>query len=142
MSLLSGHSGVGKSSFLNALFPELRLKTQGVSGWSGKGIHTTTFAEMFDLPADPGAIAPGTEGHRCHLRNRGHPCPRNPEYCCRCNPEHCCRCNPRNARLIRRPRTYHRYPRHAGVRPRRHHPAGTLRLFPRNARPCRSVPVQ
>src|SRR6202012_3467670 len=50
ISLLSGHSGVGKSSFLNALFPDLHLKTQGVSGWSGKGIHTTTFAEMFDLP--------------------------------------------------------------------------------------------
>ena len=50
ISLLSGHSGVGKSSFLNALLPGLRLKTQGVSGWSGKGIHTTTFAEMFDLP--------------------------------------------------------------------------------------------
>ncbi|MBS1602039.1 MAG: ribosome small subunit-dependent GTPase A [Bacteroidetes bacterium] len=54
ISLLSGHSGVGKSSFLNALFPGLRLKTQGVSGWSGKGIHTTTFAEMFDLPPDGG----------------------------------------------------------------------------------------
>ena len=51
ISLLSGHSGVGKSSFLNAIFPSLRLKTQDVSGWSGKGIHTTTFAEMFDLPA-------------------------------------------------------------------------------------------
>ena len=50
ISLLSGHSGVGKSSFLNALFPALGLKTQDVSGWSGKGIHTTTFAEMFDLP--------------------------------------------------------------------------------------------
>jgi ribosome biogenesis GTPase len=49
ISLLSGHSGVGKSSFLNALFPSLQLKTQDVSGWSGKGIHTTTFAEMFDL---------------------------------------------------------------------------------------------
>jgi ribosome biogenesis GTPase len=62
ISLLSGHSGVGKSSFLNALFPDLRLKTQGVSGWSGKGIHTTTFAEMFDLPApvagDPASTAP------------------------------------------------------------------------------------
>lgn len=51
ISLLSGHSGVGKSSFLNALFPSMNLKTQEVSGWSGKGIHTTTFAEMFDLPA-------------------------------------------------------------------------------------------
>jgi ribosome biogenesis GTPase len=48
-SLLSGHSGVGKSSFINALFPEFDLRTQEVSGWSGKGMHTTTFAEMFDL---------------------------------------------------------------------------------------------
>ena len=50
VTLLSGHSGVGKSSFINILFPEMKLKTQGVSGWSGKGLHTTTFAEMFDLP--------------------------------------------------------------------------------------------
>ncbi len=49
-TLLSGHSGVGKSSFINFLFPELKLKTQDVSDWSGKGLHTTTFAEMFDLP--------------------------------------------------------------------------------------------
>jgi ribosome biogenesis GTPase len=49
-TLMSGHSGVGKSSFINSIFPELRLKTQDVSGWSGKGLHTTTFAEMFDLP--------------------------------------------------------------------------------------------
>jgi ribosome biogenesis GTPase len=49
-SLISGHSGVGKSSFINAVFPERQLKTQEVSGWSGKGMHTTTFAEMFDLP--------------------------------------------------------------------------------------------
>jgi ribosome biogenesis GTPase / thiamine phosphate phosphatase len=60
ISLLSGHSGVGKSSFLNSLFPKLNLKTQEVSGWSGKGIHTTTFAEMFDLPAD----APAKVGSR------------------------------------------------------------------------------
>jgi ribosome biogenesis GTPase len=49
-SLLSGHSGVGKSTFINAVFPEIDLATQEVSGWSGKGMHTTTFAEMFDLP--------------------------------------------------------------------------------------------
>lgn len=49
-SLLSGHSGVGKSSFINVIFPELDLKTLEVSGWSGKGMHSTTFAEMFDLP--------------------------------------------------------------------------------------------
>jgi ribosome biogenesis GTPase len=50
ITLMSGHSGVGKSTFINAIFPELKLKTQDVSGWSGKGMHTTTFAEMFDLP--------------------------------------------------------------------------------------------
>lgn len=49
-TLMSGHSGVGKSSFINSIFPSLQLKTKDVSGWSGKGMHTTTFAEMFDLP--------------------------------------------------------------------------------------------
>jgi ribosome biogenesis GTPase / thiamine phosphate phosphatase len=49
-TLISGHSGVGKSSLLNSIFPEMNLKTKDVSGWSGKGQHTTTFAEMFDLP--------------------------------------------------------------------------------------------
>lgn len=48
-TLLSGHSGVGKSSFLNALFPDMNLRTKAVSESSGKGMHTTTFAEMFDL---------------------------------------------------------------------------------------------
>jgi ribosome biogenesis GTPase len=48
-TVLSGHSGVGKSSFINIVFPDLRLNTQDVSGWSGKGLHTTTFAEMFNL---------------------------------------------------------------------------------------------
>ncbi len=49
ITLLSGHSGVGKSTFINYLFPSMNLRTQDVSGWSGKGLHTTTFAEMFDL---------------------------------------------------------------------------------------------
>jgi len=55
ITLLSGHSGVGKSSFINIVFPEFSLKTQDVSGRSGKGLHTTTFAEMYDLP-DGGKI--------------------------------------------------------------------------------------
>jgi len=49
-TLVSGHSGVGKSSLINLLLPDLAIKTQDVSGWSGKGLHTTTFTEMYDLP--------------------------------------------------------------------------------------------
>lgn len=49
-TLVSGHSGVGKSSFINHVFPGMELRTKDVSGWSGKGMHTTTFAEMFDIP--------------------------------------------------------------------------------------------
>lgn len=48
-TLLSGHSGVGKSTFINAILPDKQLRTTEVSNWSGKGMHTTTFAEMFDL---------------------------------------------------------------------------------------------
>jgi len=55
ITLISGHSGVGKSTFINALLPGLDLRTENVSSWSGKGMHTTTFAEMFDLPSG-GAI--------------------------------------------------------------------------------------
>jgi len=50
ITLIGGHSGVGKSTFINVLIPDLQLKTQEISGWSGKGMHTTTFAEMMDLP--------------------------------------------------------------------------------------------
>lgn len=49
-TLISGHSGVGKSSFINAVLPGVEIRTKDVSGWSGKGMHTTTFAEMYDLP--------------------------------------------------------------------------------------------
>lgn len=55
-TLLSGHSGVGKSTLINHLFPQFNLKTQSVSEWSGKGLHTTTFAEMFDLDANSQVI--------------------------------------------------------------------------------------
>ncbi|MBX2893478.1 MAG: ribosome small subunit-dependent GTPase A [Saprospiraceae bacterium] len=48
-TLMSGQSGVGKSSLVNAIQPHLQLRTGDISDYSGKGQHTTTFAEMFDL---------------------------------------------------------------------------------------------
>lgn len=48
-TLLSGHSGVGKSTLVNTLDSRIQARTGAVSDWTGKGQHTTTFAEMFDL---------------------------------------------------------------------------------------------
>lgn len=56
VSLLTGHSGVGKSTIINKMIPNKNISTQNVSGWSGKGMHTTTFAEMYDLPSNAGQI--------------------------------------------------------------------------------------
>ena len=50
-TLLSGHSGVGKSALANAIEPGLELRTADLSDFSGKGRHTTTFAEMHPLTA-------------------------------------------------------------------------------------------
>ncbi|WP_299285487.1 ribosome small subunit-dependent GTPase A [uncultured Mucilaginibacter sp.] len=49
-TLFSGHSGVGKSTLINTLLPEQNLRTGEISDWSDSGKHTTTFAEMFELP--------------------------------------------------------------------------------------------
>ncbi|GHA72040.1 ribosome small subunit-dependent GTPase A [Pontibacter akesuensis] len=51
-TLLSGHSGVGKSSLINLLVMDLALKTAEISDFSDKGVHTTTFAEMFEVNED------------------------------------------------------------------------------------------
>jgi ribosome biogenesis GTPase len=49
-TLFSGHSGVGKSSLINKLIPGKELRTGKISNWSDMGKHTTTFAELFELP--------------------------------------------------------------------------------------------
>ncbi len=59
-SLLSGHSGVGKSTLINALVPDLALKTAEISQFSDKGVHTTTFAEMLEVR--PGTYLIDTPG--------------------------------------------------------------------------------
>jgi len=51
-SLIAGHSGAGKTTFLNALIPTLNQKTAAVSTFANKGVHTTTFAEMFAIDND------------------------------------------------------------------------------------------
>lgn len=63
VSMFSGHSGVGKSTLVNALEPTLNLKTKQISDQHQQGLHTTTFAEMFDLSFDARIIdTPGIRG--------------------------------------------------------------------------------
>lgn len=63
VNLLSGHSGVGKSTLINGLEPSLELRTQDVSDYHQKGRHTTTFAEMFPMEAGGYIIdTPGIKG--------------------------------------------------------------------------------
>ena len=66
MSLLSGNSGVGKSSIINLLVPDAHVRVGDVSQTHHKGMHTTTFSELLDLPGGgaiidtPGVKAFGT----------------------------------------------------------------------------------
>ncbi len=64
VSMFAGHSGVGKSTLVNAIAPELDLRTAEISEQHKQGQHTTTFAEMFDLDFDNARIidTPGIKG--------------------------------------------------------------------------------
>jgi len=63
VTLISGQSGAGKTSFINALEPGLQLRTGSISDYHGKGMHTTTFAEMFPLENGGWIIdTPGIKG--------------------------------------------------------------------------------
>jgi ribosome biogenesis GTPase len=63
ITLLSGHSGVGKSTLINRLIPGLELRTGGISEYHRKGMHTTTFSEMIPLPQGGYLIdTPGIKG--------------------------------------------------------------------------------
>jgi len=62
-SMFSGHSGVGKSTLINSISPNLNLKTKIISEQHQQGQHTTTYAEMFDLDGNARIIdTPGIKG--------------------------------------------------------------------------------
>jgi ribosome biogenesis GTPase len=62
-SVISGHSGAGKSTLLNSLSPGLGIQTSAVSEQHSQGKHTTTFAEMHNMPFDGKIIdTPGIRG--------------------------------------------------------------------------------
>ena len=59
----SGHSGVGKSTLINAILPGTKVKTGEISTYHNKGMHTTTFSEMFSVDGDGYIIdTPGIKG--------------------------------------------------------------------------------
>jgi ribosome biogenesis GTPase / thiamine phosphate phosphatase len=67
-TLVAGHSGVGKSTLVNALNPELSIRTKKISSKWEKGMHTTTFATMYEV--FPGSYIIDTPGHQGVFRDR------------------------------------------------------------------------
>ena len=63
-TLISGNSGVGKTTLINALIPGLDLRTAAISEVHDTGTHTTTFSEMFQLPGDENGYIIDTPGVR------------------------------------------------------------------------------
>lgn len=64
ITLFSGHSGVGKSTLINTILPGIDLKTGAISSYHNKGMHTTTFSEMFPVDDNGGYLidTPGIKG--------------------------------------------------------------------------------
>lgn len=72
VTLISGHSGVGKSTLINAIIPDINLKTAEISHYHNKGTHTTTFSEMFPVEGNGYIIdTPGIKGFGTFDMNEG-----------------------------------------------------------------------
>lgn len=72
VTLFSGHSGVGKSTLINLLIPGVNARTAEISAYHKKGMHTTTFSEMFEVPGGGYIIdTPGIKGFGVFDMNEG-----------------------------------------------------------------------
>lgn len=93
VTLFSGHSGVGKSTLINAILPEQTVKTAEISTYHNKGMHTTTFSEMFPVPGNGYIIdTPGIKGFGTfdmEIEEVGHYFPEIFKYSANCKYNNC-----------------------------------------------------